>query len=82
MLNKVFRITFIKLLMYKYIKVKVRINCIFMVYIICLTFKAQISHTWFLKEFKVGKILCVTTFDIICISNFDTKSVHHTMETP
>jgi hypothetical protein len=49
MLNKVFKINFIKLLMYNYIKLKVQINCI------C-----------FLKEFKVSKILCITTFDIIC----------------
>jgi hypothetical protein len=36
----------------------------------------------FLKKFKVSEILCVTSFDTICIFSFDTKRVHHTMETP
>jgi len=35
----------------------------------------------FLVEFKVNEILHVTTFDNICTSSFDTKCVHHTMET-
>jgi hypothetical protein len=34
---------------------------------------------WFLEEFKVSEILCVT---IICTFSFDTKCVHYTMETP
>jgi hypothetical protein len=45
-----------------------------MEYIICPTFKAQINHMWFKKEFKVSEILCVTTFDIIYTSNFDTSA--------
>ncbi len=28
------------------------------------------------------KILCIITFDTIFIYNFDTKCVHHSMETP
>jgi len=32
-------------------------------------------------EFKVSEILCVTTFNTISISSFDTKCVHRTMET-
>jgi len=35
----------------------------------------------FLVELKVSEILRVTTFDTICTSSFDTKHVHHTMET-
>jgi hypothetical protein len=35
----------------------------------------------FLVEFKVSEILHVTTFDTICTFKFDTKCVHHTMET-
>jgi len=54
----------------------------FMVYIIGFVFKAQINLMWFLKEFKVSKILCVIISNTICISSFDTKCVHHTMETP
>ncbi len=53
-----------------------------MVYITCFTFKAQMNHMSFLKEFRLTKILCVTIFDIICTSNFDAKCVHCTMETP
>jgi len=34
----------------------------------------------FLVEFKVNEILHVTTFDNICISNFDLKCVNRTME--
>jgi hypothetical protein len=34
-----------------------------------------------LKEFKASVILCVTTFDIICTSNFDKQCVHHIIET-
>ncbi len=30
----------------------------------------------------MNEILCVTTFDTICTFSFDTKCVHHTMETP
>jgi hypothetical protein len=67
--------------MYNYIKEKIWLNYMLMVYITFFTFKAQINHIWFLK-FKVSEVLCATTFDIICISNFDTKCVHHTMETP
>jgi hypothetical protein len=33
-----------------------------------------------LKELKMSEILCAITFDVICISNFDTKFVHCTME--
>jgi len=29
----------------------------------------------------VGEILCVVTFDTICTSSFDTKCLHHIMET-
>jgi hypothetical protein len=29
----------------------------------------------------MSEILHVTTFDTICTSNFDTKCLHHTMET-
>jgi hypothetical protein len=32
-------------------------------------------------EFKVSEILCVTTFNTISISSFDTKCVYRTMET-
>ncbi len=53
-----------------------------MVYIISLVFKAQINLMRSLKEFKVSKISCVITYDIICTSSFDTKCVHHTIETP
>jgi hypothetical protein len=53
-----------------------------MVYITCLTFKAQINQIWFLEEFKMNEILCVATFDTIYTSNFDTKCVHYNMETP
>ncbi len=35
----------------------------------------------FLVEFKVNEILCVTTFDTICTSSFNTKCVRQTMET-
>ncbi len=35
----------------------------------------------FLVEFNVNEILRVITFDTICTSSFDTKCVHHTMET-
>jgi hypothetical protein len=52
-----------------------------MFYITCLIFKTQINHIRFLEEFKMNEILCVTTFNIICIPNFDTKCVHYTMET-
>jgi hypothetical protein len=53
-----------------------------MVYIIGLIFKAQINLIRFLKEFKMSEILHVPTFDIICTSSFDTKCLHHTVETP
>jgi hypothetical protein len=36
----------------------------------------------FLEKFKMSEILCVTTFNIISIFNFDTKCVHYIMETP
>jgi hypothetical protein len=55
-----------KLLMYNYIKKKVWINYIFMVYITCFTFKPQINHMWFLK-FKVSEVLCVTTLILYVI---------------
>jgi hypothetical protein len=28
----------------------------------------------------MSEILCASTFDVICISNFNTKFVHRTME--
>jgi hypothetical protein len=51
-------------------------------YIIGFIFKAQINLMRFKKKFKVSEILCVTSFDTICIFSFDTKRVHCTMETP
>jgi hypothetical protein len=53
-----------------------------MVCIICFIAKAQISYMGSLEEFKVIEILCVSTFHIICTSNFDTKGLHSTMEIP
>jgi len=35
----------------------------------------------FLVKFKVSEILCVTMFNTICTSSFDTKFIHRTMET-
>jgi hypothetical protein len=37
---------------------------------------------WFKKEFKVSAFLHVMTLDTLCISCFNTKCVHGTMETP
>jgi hypothetical protein len=52
-----------------------------MVYIIGLIFRSQINWMQFLEEFKASEFLCVTTFDTICNFKFDTKCLHHTMET-
>jgi hypothetical protein len=51
-LNKVFKITFITLLVYIYINTQLWITCICMVYIIGFTFKIQINYMWFLQELK------------------------------
>jgi hypothetical protein len=67
--------------MYIYIKKQLWINSIFMVYTIDFIFKAQFNFMWFIKKIKMSEILHVTTFDTICTSNFDTKCLHHTMET-
>jgi len=81
LLNKVIQIFFIKLLEYSYIKTNIWIyNFIFSVYITCFIVKAQINYMLSLKEFKMREILCVSTFDIICSSNFNIKCVHHTMK--
>jgi hypothetical protein len=54
-----------------------------MIYTSCFVLKAQINYIRFLKELKVNSFLFlhVMTFGILCISNFDTKCVHYTMET-
>ncbi len=54
-------------MVFNYIKTNIWINFIFMVYITCLVVKAQINYMWFLKEFKMSEILCVSTFDIITV---------------
>jgi hypothetical protein len=41
--------------------------------------KAQIKYMWYLEEFEMSAILCVTTFDTLCISNFLIKFLHCTM---
>jgi hypothetical protein len=50
-----------------------------MVYITYLIVKAQINYMFFFKNSKMSEILCVNTFDIICIFNL-IQCVHHTME--
>jgi hypothetical protein len=67
---------------YNYIKTNIWINYMFMVYITCFVVKAQINYIWSLEEFKMGEILWVSTFDIMCTSNFNTKCIHCTMEIP
>jgi hypothetical protein len=81
LLNKMFKITIRKYLVYTYINTQLWIKFIFMVYIIGLIFEAQINLMWFLEEFKVSEILSVATFNTICTFNFDTKCLHRTMET-
>jgi hypothetical protein len=82
LLNRVFKITFMKLLMYIYVKTRLGINFIFIEYIIDFILKTQINLMWFLKEFKVSEISYVTTFDTTCTPSFNTKCVYHTMKTP
>jgi hypothetical protein len=53
-----------------------------MIYPIFFVLKPQINYMWFSKEFKVSEFLHVMTFDTLGIFSFDTKFVHHTMETP
>jgi hypothetical protein len=72
LLNRVFKITITKLLVYTYIKTQLWINFIFMVYIIGLIFKAQINLMQFLKEFKLSEILCVVTLILLVL----TQSVY------
>jgi hypothetical protein len=63
-IKKMFKIDFIKLWVYNCLKEKIWINGIFMVYTTCFTFRAQINHMWFLKEFKVSEFcVLIITFD-------------------
>jgi hypothetical protein len=61
---------FIKLLVYFYRMIQLPINCILMGLITHFMFEVQINHMWSQKNFKMNKILRVTTFYTICSPKF------------
>ncbi len=79
---RVFKKTFIKLLVYIYTNVQLCFSFIFIIRVTSFNFEAQIIHMWSLKLFKVDEILCVATFDTICGSKFSTNCVDCSLATP
>jgi hypothetical protein len=51
-------------------------------YMTCVIFKTQINYMNFFKQLKLNEILCVTTFNIICIFNFEKNYLHIIMHLP